>query len=54
MHSAGPDLKYDPRTYSPFFVKLLQVKPALAVLVHDSLGNSIADAEVRLMGRKAI
>jgi len=53
MHSAGPKLVYNLRTYSPVFVKLLQVKPALAVLVHDSLGNSIADAEVRLKGRKA-
>jgi hypothetical protein len=53
MHSAGPELVYDFRTYSPIFVKLLQVKPALAVLVHDSLGNSMADAEVRLKGRTA-
>ncbi|WP_162055448.1 carboxypeptidase-like regulatory domain-containing protein [Pontibacter pamirensis] len=53
MHSAGPELVYNLRTYSPIFVKLLQVKPALAVLVHDSLGNSIANAEVRLKGKKA-
>ena len=53
MHSAGPELVYTLKTCSPVFVKLLQVKPALAVLVHDSLGKSVANAEVRLKGRKA-
>lgn len=54
MHSNGPDLEFNLRTYAPFDIKLLQVKPALSVLVHDSTGNPITNADVRVQGRKAV
>ncbi|MBC5994457.1 carboxypeptidase-like regulatory domain-containing protein [Pontibacter cellulosilyticus] len=53
MHSNGPDLVYTLTTYTSLAVKLLQIKPALAILVHDSLGNIITDAEVRVNNKKA-
>jgi len=53
MYSNGPDLVYNLKTYTNDEVKILPVKPALAVMVHDSLGNSITDAEVRLNDKKA-
>lgn len=53
VHSNGPELVYDLKTYSPLFIKVLPAKSALAVLVHDSLGNTITDARVQLNNRKA-
>jgi alpha-2-macroglobulin len=53
MHSSGPDLMYTVNTVSPFSVKLLQEKTDLKVLVHDSLGNVLPEAEVLVNSKKA-
>ncbi|GHA56338.1 carboxypeptidase-like regulatory domain-containing protein [Pontibacter akesuensis] len=53
MHSKGPDLVYTLHTVSPFSIKVLQQRAALNVLVHDSLGNAIPEAEVLVNNRKA-
>ncbi|WP_161888358.1 carboxypeptidase-like regulatory domain-containing protein [Pontibacter russatus] len=53
VHSSEADLVYSLQTVAQVAVKLLQVKPALAILVHDSLGNTITDAEVQVNCKKA-
>ena len=54
LHANGPDLVYKLHTYSAVAIKILPVKPALAILVHDSLGTIITDADVRLNSRKIL
>ncbi|TPE42150.1 carboxypeptidase-like regulatory domain-containing protein [Pontibacter mangrovi] len=53
VHSSEAELVYSLQTVAPVAVKLLQVKPALAILVHDSLGNTLPDAAVQVNGKKA-
>lgn len=53
LHSSGPDLVYNLHSYSALTTKILPAKPGLSILVHDSLGHIIPDAEVRFKGKKA-
>ncbi|RDC65604.1 hypothetical protein [Adhaeribacter pallidiroseus] len=54
LYTKGPDLTYTLHTYSAVATKILPVKPAFAVLVHDSLGTNIPDADVRLNAKKIL
>ncbi|MBF8965137.1 carboxypeptidase-like regulatory domain-containing protein [Pontibacter sp. FD36] len=46
MHAQGPDLVYWLETKSKLQAKLLHLQPELALLVHDSMGQLVTDAEV--------
>lgn len=53
MHAQGPDLVYWLESKSSLHVKLLHLQPELALLLHDSQGQHVADAQVRV-GRKQV
>ncbi|QHL87576.1 TonB-dependent receptor plug domain-containing protein [Nibribacter ruber] len=50
-HAAGADLEFELKTQAGFQVKLLDNQRDLAVLVHDSLGNVIPTAQVKINKR---
>ncbi|MHC2990791.1 hypothetical protein OB13_04045 [Pontibacter sp. HJ8] len=53
MHAEGPDIVYWLETKSRLQAQLLHLQPELALLVHDSLGQVVPDAQV-LVGKKRI
>ncbi|MDO6392316.1 carboxypeptidase-like regulatory domain-containing protein [Pontibacter sp. BT731] len=53
MHAQGPDLVYWLETKSKWQAKLLHLQPELALLVHDSLGQLVTDAQV-MAGKKRV
>ncbi|WP_299708314.1 carboxypeptidase-like regulatory domain-containing protein [uncultured Pontibacter sp.] len=53
MHAQGPDLVYWLETKSKLQAKLLHMQPELTLLIHDSLGQLVSDAQV-MAGKKRV
>lgn len=51
-YASGPDLAYELKSINPYSVKLLPNQQDLVVLLHDSLGQVLTGAQVKVGGKK--